>query len=208
MRALALVLALFAALPAAAADLTVSVRTPAGKPVADAVVTVYPASGVPAGPIHFDWPMRMAQHNLQFEPFVLVVPAGGVVAFPNQDAVRHHVYSFSPAHPFELKLYGQDQTRTVRFEKSGAIALGCNIHDQMIAFIKVVDTPYAAKTDADGNVVLRDVPPGAATMKVWYPYLKAPGNEVARSVALPHAGQGHEDVAVDVRTPPPRVGGY
>ena len=207
MRALALVLALFAALPAAAADLTVSVRTPAGKPVADAVVTVYPASGVPAGPIHFDWPMRMAQHNLQFEPFVLVVPAGGVVAFPNQDAVRHHVYSFSPAHPFELKLYGQDQTRTVRFEKSGAIALGCNIHDQMVAFIKVVDTPYAAKTNAAGDVVLHGLPAGAVSIHVWHPYLKGVADDVVRPAALRAAG-GHEAVTVDVRAVERKSGAY
>ena len=207
MRILAFLCALTFATAGAAADLSVSVRA-AGRPVANAVVTVYPAGGASVSDAHFNWPMRMVQQHLQFSPFVLVVPQGATVAFPNLDAVRHHVYSFSAVHRFELRLYGRDETRTVQFDKPGVIALGCNIHDQMIAFIKVVDTPYAAKTDADGNVVLRDVPPGAATMKVWYPYLKAPGNEVARSVALPHAGQGHEDVAVDVRTPPPRVGGY
>jgi hypothetical protein len=136
------------------------------------------------------------------------VPQGATVGFPNLDAVRHHVYSFSSAHTFELRLYGRDETRTVRFDNPGVIALGCNIHDQMIAFIKVVDTPFAAETDADGNTVLHDVPPGAATMKVWQPYLKAPANEVTHNIALPRAGQGHEDVEVDVRTPPPRVGGY
>ena len=207
MRALVLALALFVALPAAAADLTISVRSAAGKPIPDAVVTVYPAAGVPAGPIHFDWPLRMAQHNLQFEPFVLVVPAGGVVAFPNQDAVRHHVYSFSPAHPVQLKLYGKDETRTVRFEKPGAIALGCNIHDQMVSFIKVVDTPYAAKTDAAGEVVLHGVPAGAVSIHVWHPYLKGAGDDVVRQAAL-RANGGRETVTVDVRTVERRSGAY
>ena len=91
MRVLVLVFCLLMAGPALAADLTVTVRNSAGKPVPDAVVTVYPAGGVPGGPIHFDWPLRMAQHNLQVEPFVLVVPVGGMVAFPNQDPVRQHV---------------------------------------------------------------------------------------------------------------------
>jgi plastocyanin len=207
MRILVFLCALTFATASAAADLSVSVRA-GGRPVANAAVTLYPASGASVSDSHFTWPMRMVQQHLQFSPFVLIVPQGATVAFPNLDAVRHHVYSFSPAHRFELRLYGRDETRTVRFDNPGVIALGCNIHDQMIAFIKVVDTPYAAKTDADGNAVLHDIPPGAATMKVWQPYLKAPGNEVVRNIALPRAGQGHEDVVVDIRTPPARVGGY
>ena len=207
MRLLVIVLALLAAGQAAAADLTVTVRSPTGKPVADAVVTVFPASGVPGGPIHFDWPLRMAQHNLQFDPFVLVVPVGGVVAFPNQDEVRHHVYSFSTPHPFQLKLYGKDETRTVKFEKPGVIALGCNIHDQMVAFIKVVETPYAAKTDAAGNVILHGLPPGAVTIHVWHPYIKGGVDDVSRPATLKPAG-GHEAIAIDTRAVERRSGPY
>jgi plastocyanin len=191
----------------AAADLAVTVRTSAGRPVADAVVTVYPAAGEPpAGQGRFDWPMRMVQQNLQFKPFVLIVPQGATVAFPNLDSVRHHVYSFSPAHPFQLKLYGREEARTVRFDKPGAIALGCNIHDQMIAFIKVVDTPYAAKTGLDGQAVLHDLPAGSAMMRVWHPYMKTAGNEVMRPIAL--RGSDHEAVTAEVRNPPERAGGY
>ncbi len=131
--------------------------------------------------------MEMVQQDLQFHPFVLIVPAGAVVAFPNRDDVRHHVYSFSPAHPFELKLYGRDETRTVRFDHPGAIALGCNIHDNMIAFIKVVDTPYAAKSGADGVASLRGAPPGQAVLHVWHPYLRAAGNEIVRTITLPQS---------------------
>jgi len=207
MRVLVHVLCFLMASPAAAADLGVSVRNAGGKPVADAVVTVYPAGGVPSGPIHFDWPLRMAQHNRQFDPFVLIVPAGAVVAFPNQDDVRHEVYSFSPAHPFQLKLYGQDQTRTVKFEKLGVIALGCNIHDQMVGFIKVVDTPYAAKTDAAGEVILHGVPAGPVSIHVWHPYLKGGVDDVVRPSVLRGTG-GHETVAVDVRTVERRSGPY
>ena len=101
-----------------------------------------------------------------------------------------------------------DDTRSVRFDKPGAIPLGCNIHDQMIAFIKVVDTPYAAKTGLDGQVVLHDVPPGPASMHVWHPYMKSPNNEVVDNTDIPRSGEGHEDVTVDMRPLPARVGGY
>ena len=133
-------------------------------------------------------------------------PVGGQVSFPNKDGVRHHVYSFSPAKRFELKLYGRDESRSVRFEKAGVVALGCNIHDSMVAFIKVVDTPYAAKSDASGNVVLRGVPEGAATVRVWHPYMRQPGNEIVRQLTL--RGGHTEAFVADLRTPPTRTGAY
>ncbi|HET6942615.1 MAG TPA: methylamine utilization protein, partial [Sphingomicrobium sp.] len=81
----------------------------------------------------------VSQRDMQFHPFVLVVPVGAKVSFPNLDPTRHHVYSFSPAKKFELKLFAKDQSRSVVFDKPGVVALGCNIHDAMTAFIYVAD---------------------------------------------------------------------
>lgn len=174
--------------PAVAGDLTVSVRDAAGRPVQDAVVTVHPAAGVPRGPIRFAWPLRMAQQDIQFQPYVLIVPVGGTVSFPNLDRVRHQVYSFSRGNRFELQLYGRDESRSHTFATAGVAALGCNIHDQMLAYIKVVDTPWAAKTPAGGDVILRAVPAGAATVRVWHPRLAGRGNEVSRPLTIAAAG--------------------
>jgi plastocyanin len=182
-RAFFLVFVLLFTPQAWAASLRVRVATPEGAPIRDAVVTVHGAR-TPAGPIRFPWAMQVAQRNLQFDPFVLIAPAGADVAFPNFDTVRHHVYSFSPAGPFELRLYGHDETRSVHFANVGVIAIGCNIHDSMAAFIYVVDTPYAAKTDARGEAVITDLPAGAATVRLWHPYLRAADNAIERSVQL------------------------
>lgn len=189
---------------AQAADLTVVVRTPAGEPVRDAVVTVSPAGAAPAQPIKFSWPYSVAQQNIAFNPFVLIVPVGSDVNFPNKDNVRHHVYSFSPVKTFELKLYGQDESRSVRFDKPGIVPLGCNIHDQMIAFVVVVDTPFAAKTGADGVAVIRGVPAGSVPMTVWQPYMKAVRNQQTRTITIPSGG-GREQVTADLR-PAPAMG--
>ncbi|MDB5434013.1 MAG: methylamine utilization protein [Phenylobacterium sp.] len=207
MRALApTLLALCLAAPAWAGDLAVTVATPAGKPVGNAVIMVRPRGFSPRGPIRFPWPYVMAQQDMQFDPFVLVVPVGAEVSFPNHDPFRHHVFSFSPAKSFELKLYSRDETRKVKLEKAGVVALGCNIHDDMTAFIRVVDTPYAAKTGAGGTVVLRDLPPGPATVTVWHPYLKRPNGEIAQSVLIPRDGQVQLKLAGDLRAPPLRRG--
>lgn len=209
-RAFALVSALIftaCATGARAGDVAFSVLTTKNKPAAEVVVTAYP-EGQRAAPIRFSWPAEMDQRNLQFDPFVLIVPVGADVTFPNFDPVRHHVYSFSPAKTFELKLYGKDQSRSVRFDKVGVVALGCNIHDSMVGFIKVVDTPFAAKTDAAGQLVLRGLPAGPVQVRIWHPYLKAPNNEIVRTVTVPASGQSRETVQLDLRGAPDRRGAY
>ncbi len=196
MRRLALLL-LLAAAPAAAGDLVVEVRTAGGKPIQNAVVMLYPARAVPAKPTGT---YQVVQQDIQFDPFVLVVPVGGNVAFPNRDPVRHQVYSFSKAKTFELKLYAKDQAHVVHFDKAGIVALGCNIHDAMTAFIAVVDTGFAVKTGADGVARLRGVPEGAARLSVWHPYQRSPGGFVERQLALPAAPRP-ERVTLSLRTP-------
>ena len=185
MRRVASLIAAFAfAAQAHAADLSVSIRSVGGKPQADVVILAYPATR-PANAPRLAMTYKMNQKNMKFDPFMLVVPVGAEVSFPNLDPVMHHVYSFSQPHPFELKLFGKDETRSVKFDKPGVIAVGCNIHDAMAAFIRVTDTPYAAKTDAAGNVVLRDMPDGAVKLVIWHPYLKAPGRELVRPIVMP-----------------------
>jgi hypothetical protein len=148
----------------------------------------------------------MEQRDLQFRPFVLIVPVGSDVSFPNHDTVRHHVYSFSPAKTFELRLYGHDETRRVRFDKAGVVALGCNIHDDMTAFIRVVDTPWVGRTDARGEVLITDVPAGSATLVVWHPYVRG-GRDSERQVTVA-SGMPALRVALDVRNAPLPHAGY
>ena len=196
-----LVLALIAAClagPAFAADVTVEVRNSAGQPVRDAVVMIRPNGGVaPGTPMKASWPLIMAQQNVQFAPYVLIAPVGSVVSFPNKDKVRHHVYSFSTPKKFELKLYGKDESRTITFDKPGAVSLGCNIHDSMIAYIYVSDTPFAAKSGADGLAVVRGAPAGGSTLLVWHPDIKARA-AVSRALVVAGAAQ-RTAITVDLR---------
>jgi plastocyanin len=204
MRSLALLALLLAATPAAAADLVVQVRTANGAGVPNAVVALYPG-GRPAPLGGGRQSFQIAQRDLQFSPFVLVVPVGAQVSFPNFDNVRHHVYSFSPVRRFELRLYAREQARSVRFDRAGIVPLGCNIHDGMIAFIDVVDTGLAARTDASGRVRFANVPAGAVVARIWHPYLRAPGNQLQLRWTIAAAGHQSQAVPVNLR-PPPRPG--
>jgi hypothetical protein len=161
-----------------------------GLPVRDAVIEVHPA-GPAQGPIRFPWKMGMAQKNQQFTPGTLVVARGSTVAFPNLDKVRHSIYSFSKPARFEIELYGQDQTRTHTFPVAGSVKLGCNIHDEMRGYIRVTDTPFAGKTDAQGHLTLSGMAVDTAQVTVWHPQLRGPGNELATSYAIKAGAQSH-----------------
>jgi plastocyanin len=163
-----------------AASLQVTVVDEQGRPVPDAVVFLdsVQASKVVRPMAQVD----MAQQNKRFVPDVLLVTRGTPVAFPNRDTVRHHVYSFSPTKRFELKLYVGTPAQPVVFGQPGVAVLGCNIHDQMIAWVVVVDTPYRAQADADGRVVLDNVPPDAYQLRLWHQRL--PVGAAAQAQAL------------------------
>ena len=181
---LAPLLALQAA-AAFAAPVSIDVRGADGRPLVGAVVTVESArspAAIPTGGY------VMEQRDIAFQPHVLIVPVGASVSFPNRDKVRHHVYSFSKAKKIDLKLYGQEDQRSVTFDKPGIVALGCNIHDSMSGFIIVTPSPYAAQTDAAGHVAFASVPAGNAVVRVWHPTIRAADNSVAQSVVVAASG--------------------
>lgn len=155
--------------PAIAATVQVQVLGALGKPLA--LAAVFLESREARQLVKPLASAEIAQVNKVFDPSVLVVPVGTSVQFPNRDTVRHHVYSFSPAKTFELKLYTGKDANPVVFDKVGIAILGCNIHDNMTAWVVVVDTPYYGRTSKTGTVVLNNVPVGRYQMRVWHPDL-------------------------------------
>jgi plastocyanin len=198
-RTILLVLALAgASSPLAAAPLSVRVIDSSGRPVRDAVVTLDPAGSAARAP-RAAGRFTVSQKNLQFHPFLTIVPVGSDVSFPNLDSTKHHVYSFSAAKRFELKLFARDQSRTVHFDKPGVVALGCNIHDAMSAFIYVTGSAWTARTNAQGVASFADAPNAPGRVTVWHPYLRAPGGTMEQPVT---AGQRNASFSVRLRPPP------
>ena len=149
---------------AQASSLAVVVQDAGGKPLADVVVYAEQDG------MSLPRPAKAAsieQRGLKFLPLVSVVQSGASVSFPNNDKVRHHIYSFSPAKKFDQKLYSGVAASSQVFDKAGTVVLGCNIHDRMIAYIKVVDTPYFGRTDADG-VARFELPAGKYKLTAWH----------------------------------------
>lgn len=183
---------------AQAAAIEVGVQRPAGAPVEDAAVVLESLAGRVPAPKQT---ARIEQVDREFTPYLSIVQQGTSVRFPNRDRIKHHVYSFSPAKTFEIKLYVGQPSRPVVFDKPGEVVLGCNIHDWMEAHVLVVDTPWFGKTDAAGRVRLDGVPAGRYRVRVWHPRQKAAA--AAQSVTLGTAPQ-RADFMLDVAPPHPR----
>ena len=165
-------LCLLAAVSAAfAADITVSVHDRSGEPVPD--VAVYVARAADAGKrASTDTHAVIDQVDQRFVPHILVVQTGTMVEFPNSDTIAHHVYSFSHPNHFRLPIYKGNAHAPVRFDESGIVVLGCNIHDNMLAYIAVVDTPIFGKTDANGTVQLDGDLHAGDRISIWSPRLR------------------------------------
>ena len=167
---------------ASAGSLRVQVLDSAGKPLEGAVVSlVSDAARRAVRPLP---EQEISQENKQFVPAVRVVTVGTLVRFPNRDSVRHHVYSFSPAKKFEIKLYAGTPAAPVRFDQPGVAVLGCNIHDQMVGWVVVLDTPYFAQTDAQGQALLKGMPAGAHQLRAWHARLPVDVTPPQQAIAL------------------------
>jgi len=114
----------------------------------------------------------MDQVDKRFVPHLLVVQVGTLVEFPNSDPTAHHVYSFSKPNQFNLPLYKGDIQPSVRFTQEGIITLGCNIHDNMLGYILVVDTPLYAITGVDGRAVLETGLSDELEVRIWSPRIR------------------------------------
>jgi len=157
---------------AACAGLSVRVTDQAGRPVANAVVTVIAPDGDDATPAGATPATRtIDQKQLTFMPYVEVLRPGDSVAFRNSDATQHHVYSFSPVKRFEFVVVPGARSAPLVLDKAGVVAVGCNIHDGMINYLYVTDAPKAARTDARGRATFDDLPAGRYLVRVWHPRL-------------------------------------
>lgn len=192
-------------------EATLAVRVIHGDlPVADAVVSLVPLDA-PA-PVHAPADAIVAQEDKEFDPYVTPVLVGTRITFPNRDTVQHHIYSLSKPKRFEKPLYASGASESVLFDQPGVVALGCNIHDWMVAYVVVLPTPWFAKTGAEGSAQLAGTPPGRYRLEVWHPRL---ARLVVRDITLGPGGSPTETVTLTLkpdrrirRAPETRTGAY
>lgn len=172
LRDIAMLWLLLAGSTSLAETVTVSVHDRNGEPVPD--VAVYVERTVDQGShTSSESGAVMDQVDQRFVPHLLVVQTGTLVEFPNSDTIAHHVYSFSHPNHFKLPIYKGNAHAPVRFEESGVVVLGCNIHDNMLGYIIVVDTPVFGKTGVDGTATFDGKLDEGDRVTIWSPRIRA-----------------------------------
>jgi plastocyanin len=196
----------------AAGTVQVVMKDDKGQPVPDAVASLTLLDAPPPPVTPPAEPVVILQENEEFSPYVTALVAGTRVAFPNHDKVQHHVYSLSKAKKFELPLYSGEAKELVVFDQPGVVALGCNIHDWMVAYVVVLATPYFDITGATGTVSLARLPAGRYRLEVWHPRLAATVN---REVVITASDDATQVISVTLkpdrrirRAPDATGGGY
>jgi plastocyanin len=169
----ALALAFYASTPSWAATVDVSITGSDGHPAAFAVAELFPQAGSATSmpPSRLPAEAVIDQRNETFIPLVTVIRRGGHVVFNNSDRTMHQVYSFSTIKQFAFEIDQGQKSAPMTFDQSGVAAIGCNIHDQMVTFVYIADTPWAVRMDVEGHAEIDQVPPGDYRVSVWDPQL-------------------------------------
>jgi len=189
---------------AIAGELDVRVSDPGGAGIANAVISLLPAPGVAESQSATLPDKAVINQNFEtFFPLVTIVPLGGSVVFKNSDRTMHQVYSFSPPKQFEFEVDIGQTSPPVVFDKPGIVAIGCNIHDQMITYVVVSDNPLTKLSDDTGAVHFAGLAPGHYQLKLWQPDL-APGfSPPVREIDLT---SGTQSVSITARIVPRMAG--
>lgn len=190
---------------AVAGSISVDARDSDGKPLANTVITLLGPETVPV----MNNPLPVVrQRDLQFDPHVLVIRQDTNVVFPNLDDTRHQVFSFSAVKRFSTRLFGGEESPPIHFDKLGLVPVGCNIHDQMHAYIYITNAPQFAVTDQSGRALFNDLPAGDYQLAAFHPWQPDPTAQQYHRLTLAEdvmpKGAGHWTVTVATLRPDPR----
>lgn len=153
----------------------------------------------------------MDQVNREYSPHVLAIHKNQQVSFPNSDNVRHHIYSFSKAKQFEVKLYAGTPLSPITFENEGIVVLGCNIHDSMLGYIVVYESGKFSVVDKKGMVSFTEPHDTISSISIWHPNLKKPNainylDQVLENQVLENKDTSIANtiIAIDINPPTPK----
>ncbi len=118
------------------------------------------------------FPVRSDLVNLNqvgciYRPHVVAVQRGQALNITNSDETTHNVHPL----PRENREWNKSQTSgapAINYSFPRAemkIAVKCNIHPWMQAYIHVIEHPYFAVTGADGSFEIGNLPPGTYTLQ-------------------------------------------
>ncbi|WP_247870124.1 methylamine utilization protein [Methylophaga sp. SB9B] len=188
--------------PVQASAVTLNIIDQHQQPVANAVIEILNSAEIKGSPTNI---AVIDQINKAFVPEQIIIQQGQAVDFPNSDNIRHHVYSFSEAKTFELKLYADKPEKEIVFEQPGVVVVGCNIHDSMIGYIYVAEHQFFTSSDL-GVAHIAASAESSPQISIWHPYAAngAESRQTFEVNQLEKNATGEYIVEIELTPPPPR----
>ena len=114
-------------------------------------------------------PVILNQKDCMYVPRVVALMVDQPFEVKNGDLWLHDVHPMLRNNrPFSIsELPGRAVNATFQ-EPEFAVAVGCEIHPWMRAYLFVFDQPYFSVTSKDGTFSLKNIPPGTYTIEAWH----------------------------------------
>jgi hypothetical protein len=153
-------------------------------------------------------PVEINQEGCMYHPFVLGVMVGQPLRIKNSDPLMHNIHAipkndgnseFNFAEPSQGDINDTKWLANITAPEV-LIRVNCDVHKWMFAYIGVVNNPFYAVSDADGNYKITGLPPGTYTLTAYH--LKAHGNKPGESQQITVADKPvTADFTVEVPAP-------
>ena len=112
---------------------------------------------------------QMSTQGCMFTPRIQWLPAGSSLQLKNDDGADHEIHALlENVTAFDVPLPNKATLARRPLIHLGFYKIDCRRHLWERAWIYVSEHPYVAITDSDGHFVMRDVPPGGYSIRVWH----------------------------------------
>ncbi len=114
-------------------------------------------------------PAFVDNYKCAFVPHVGIGFKGNSLNVKNSDPVFHNIHTYlNNSTYFNVGLSTKGMQITRPLKDAGLIEVTCDAHPWMEGWLYVFDNPYAALTNANGQFVIKNVPPGIYTVEAWH----------------------------------------
>ncbi len=117
-------------------------------------------------------PLVLDQKGCRFFPHAAIAQVGQTVQIVSDDDAQHNVHTFPKRNQGINVLVNPRDRKGIEIVYKTAEAepfrIKCDIHAWMSCYQVVVDHPFAAVTDADGNFRIDGIPAGKHEFRVWH----------------------------------------